>query len=309
MSPGKKHAAMKLSRQLASVPVEKYRMEKDGRKWKTVALDRMALADWLGTHGDGDGSRIFPGIATMANKFGWSRRKVCYLLDDLGELRLLESTPHYSRLKRTRIRQMNLTAFLTPPAPPPPPPPPGPGVQDSPAEESNIQGAGVQHSTLDSHSQECNIQSEECKIETQECKIDVQECKHTLHTTVTLTDTLTVTTEGGAKTAPQVPPVDFLDALCAHLDSDRQDQVRKLVEHYHRLLDSDCFEEKTDAPQFAAWHQLYVKAARGLALHWKDRNDLWEYIVNSYRPPDQERRERVRTATDEYIAQVRMRRS
>jgi len=162
--------SVKLSRQLAVLPVEKYRLPKDGRKWQAVARNRMMLADFLGTHGDGDGSRVFPSVATMAKKFGWSESKTYYLLADLKELRLLESTPHYSAPKhhRTRIRQMNIAAFLD-----------HPGLQDRQSQDSKI-------------GQDSKIQ--DSKIDMQDSKIRVQDSNVTLEPKDTVTDTTTVTT-------------------------------------------------------------------------------------------------------------------
>lgn len=104
-------SSLKLSRDLAKIPVERYRLPKDGRKWKSIARQRMALAEWLAGHGDGDGSRIFPSAETMTRHFGWSRRKTFYLLADLLELRLLESTGHLTEEHGTRVRRMNMAAF------------------------------------------------------------------------------------------------------------------------------------------------------------------------------------------------------
>lgn len=38
--------SVKLSRELAKLPIEKYRLPKDGRKWQAVARNRMMLADF-----------------------------------------------------------------------------------------------------------------------------------------------------------------------------------------------------------------------------------------------------------------------
>jgi hypothetical protein len=89
----------------------------------------MALAEWLATHGDADGSRIFPSENSITAHFGWSRRKTFYLLDDLKQLHLLESSGLTSE-HGTRVRRMNLAAFV------------GAGVQDS----QSSAGAGVQDS-------------------------------------------------------------------------------------------------------------------------------------------------------------------
>jgi hypothetical protein len=130
----------------------RYRLSRDGRKWRLIARERMALAEWLATHGDADGSRIWPAVASIMRHFGWSHGKTFYLLKDLKDLGLLESSGLTSE-RGTRVRRMNLAAFL------------GAGVQDSP-------GAGVQDSRPE-----------------QESKIREQESNVTLDTTVTLTDT------------------------------------------------------------------------------------------------------------------------
>ena len=165
--------SVKLSRELAVLPVEKYRLPKDGRKWQAVARNRMMLADFLGTHGDGDGSRIFPSIRTMMRKFGWSHGKTCYLLADLRELRLLENTKNYSSPKhhRTRVRQMNVTAFLD-----------HSGVQDRQSQESKIE--------QESNIQDSNIGAQESKIEVQESNAYVGHNSHSnRHLTVTTAKT------------------------------------------------------------------------------------------------------------------------
>jgi hypothetical protein len=120
---------LRLSRDLARVPLDRYRIpEKDGRKWKAIARQRMALAEWLAIHGDADGSRIFPSEHSITSHFGWSRRQTFYLLKNLKELLLLDSCGLTSQ-HGTRVRRMNLAAFL------------GAGVQDS-------AGAGVQDSRI-----------------------------------------------------------------------------------------------------------------------------------------------------------------
>jgi hypothetical protein len=103
--------ALRLSRDLREIPLDRYKLDKDGRKWKAIARERMALAEWLATHGDADGSRIFPSVNSMIRHFGWSHGKTCYLLDDLKSLALLESEG-YSRVRGTRRRRMNIRAFV-----------------------------------------------------------------------------------------------------------------------------------------------------------------------------------------------------
>lgn len=70
--------SIKLSRELARISIEKYRMAKDGRKWSAAARNRMSLAEFLATFGDADGSRIFVSVRTMAEKFGWSESKTYF---------------------------------------------------------------------------------------------------------------------------------------------------------------------------------------------------------------------------------------
>jgi hypothetical protein len=192
--------SLKLSRELAKIPVEKYRLAEDGRKWKAISHDRMGLAGFLGVHGDGDGTRIFLSIKTMMLHFKWSHGKVCYLLEDLRELLLLEDTPNYSH-HGTRIRQMNLAAFLDRPEPPPLPGPkprkPKPpksnpdsgagdttGVQHTNGQESNI---ASKESNIDTGVQDSGVQHSEAGVQdtTQESKIEGQESNVTLDTTVT----------------------------------------------------------------------------------------------------------------------------
>jgi hypothetical protein len=141
---------LKLSRDLREVPVERYRLPTDGRKWKAIARERMALAEWLSTYGDADGTRIWPSVGSMVLHFGWSRGKMFYLLADLRKLKLLDGEPAGRRggartakdprgaltgEHGTRKRRMNLAAFL------------GAEVQDSqnsPAAEVQDSGAEVQ---------------------------------------------------------------------------------------------------------------------------------------------------------------------
>ena len=109
--------SLKLSRDLRKFPFDKYRLPTDGRKWKLLARDRQGLAAFLGTFGDGDGSRVSPGVRRMTMYFGWSRAKTFRLLADLKELALLEDErgANDKRLLTgehgTRKRRMNLPAF------------------------------------------------------------------------------------------------------------------------------------------------------------------------------------------------------
>lgn len=133
---------LRLSRDLGRVSVENYRLAKDGRKWRAIARDRMSLAEWLAIHGDGDGSRIFPSVGSMIRHFGWSRSKTFYLLEDLKTLGLLIRDPDGQKLTGehgTRIRRMDLAAFLGRAGVQDSKASPGAEVQDSRAEvQSNV---------------------------------------------------------------------------------------------------------------------------------------------------------------------------
>jgi hypothetical protein len=235
-----KTKSRKLSRELAAIPIERYRMWKDGRKWKAVAGERMSLAEFLGNHADGDGSRIYPSLQSMMRKFRWSNGKVCYLLDDLRELRLLEDTPNYSgpQFHRTRIRKMNLDVFLAMPsyddmaklfdeamaeeiqqsfdlalAQDAEHVKATSGLQDSDFQDSKIeQESKIQDSKIET--QDSNIQNQESKIQEQDSKIEVQESKigGFLDTTVTKTVTQTVTTQTvTSEEPPPLPPIEKTD--------------------------------------------------------------------------------------------------
>ena len=108
--PVRMSSPLKLSRQLSKIPIDHYYLPDD--RGTSAARDRMALAEWRGIHGDADGSRIFPSVKSMSEHFRWSRRKTFYLLGDLKELRLIESTGHYAGEHGTRIWKMNVAVFL-----------------------------------------------------------------------------------------------------------------------------------------------------------------------------------------------------
>src|ERR1700730_15896324 len=78
--------------EICKVPVESFRKPTDGRKWKAAASARKTLAVQLAGYADADGSSIRPSTQTLADQTGFSRRKVCYLLDDLKELGFMERT-------------------------------------------------------------------------------------------------------------------------------------------------------------------------------------------------------------------------
>jgi hypothetical protein len=75
--------SVKLIRDMRGFPPACYRLEADGRKWRSVSEDRKTLALLLATYGDGDGTRIMPGIRQLVKSTGWSRAKVCRVLTGL----------------------------------------------------------------------------------------------------------------------------------------------------------------------------------------------------------------------------------
>jgi hypothetical protein len=89
-NPGQSKS-LKLSRNMRGIPATTYRMRGDGRKWKMLCDQRKQLADWLATYGDGDGTRIFPKVATMLAAFDtWSRAKIFARLKDLRALGVMQ---------------------------------------------------------------------------------------------------------------------------------------------------------------------------------------------------------------------------
>jgi len=102
-----KTKAVKLSRAMREIPLEAYRLPKHSRKWKSLCRQLMALADFLATYGDGDGTRIQAGVNAMMRKFRVSRRTVFYWLDDLKELGILTNTGKLTSMHGTRVRQLH----------------------------------------------------------------------------------------------------------------------------------------------------------------------------------------------------------
>jgi hypothetical protein len=103
-----------LCRAVASLPVEYFRhpQDRNGKRWKELAKKRKSLALWLGTHGDPDGTRICPGIRSMVAAQGESRATLFRLLADLEELCLLVSEKHLDKKRGTRVRRLDVRAFL-----------------------------------------------------------------------------------------------------------------------------------------------------------------------------------------------------
>jgi hypothetical protein len=102
-----KKSPLKLSRYTRGIPASSYLLPTDGKKWKPLCNERKALADWLATYGDGDGTRIFPSIDTMQRAFDtMSRRTLFRRLKDLQSVGILKSEGLHGE-RGSRIRRLN----------------------------------------------------------------------------------------------------------------------------------------------------------------------------------------------------------
>jgi hypothetical protein len=104
---------MKLVRRLSKFTFDKYALPTDSKheyQAEQTRRDRMTLADYLATFADADGSRIFPSVARLSRKFGWSRRKTFYVLDALRTLGLLSSSG-LSNMHGTKVRELHPEVF------------------------------------------------------------------------------------------------------------------------------------------------------------------------------------------------------
>jgi hypothetical protein len=98
-------------RDLRDAPLEEFRLPDDSqRQWKQVARNRQALANFLATYADGDGSRVYPSIATMMLHFGWSKATNCRLLKDLETLGLQKKVGLQGK-QGTARRQIQVDVF------------------------------------------------------------------------------------------------------------------------------------------------------------------------------------------------------
>ena len=99
-------------RDLRDAPLDEFRLPNDSqRQWKQVARNRQALANFLATYADGDGSRIFPGEKAMTEHFGWSRATTIRFLADLRALNLLAEKTGLHGESGTAIRKMDVVGF------------------------------------------------------------------------------------------------------------------------------------------------------------------------------------------------------
>ena len=89
------------------IPIEVFRIPTDGRKWKAAASNRKTLMIQLAGYANADGTSIRPSTKTLADQTGFSRRKVCRLLDDLKVLGLCERVGRYGQ-RGAAIRKLVL---------------------------------------------------------------------------------------------------------------------------------------------------------------------------------------------------------
>jgi hypothetical protein len=101
-----KDSSVRCVRDVRRLPLASYRMPDDGRKWKELCSKRLALANHLATFADADGTNIKPGVTTLMIHFGWSRRTVFNVLDDLKRLGMIISKG-LSEYHGTRNRHFN----------------------------------------------------------------------------------------------------------------------------------------------------------------------------------------------------------
>jgi hypothetical protein len=92
---------------VCKIPIEVFRMPTDGRKWKAAAGNRKTLMMQLAGYANADGTSIRPSTKTLADQTGFSRRKVCRLLDDLKVLGFCERVGRYGQ-RGAAIRKLVL---------------------------------------------------------------------------------------------------------------------------------------------------------------------------------------------------------
>ena len=88
-----------------------YRLESDGRQWKSQASKRRQLAEWLATFANGDGTSIEVGIERMADKYAVDRATIFRWLDELRELHALAPKINLTSRHGTAVRSLTLEAF------------------------------------------------------------------------------------------------------------------------------------------------------------------------------------------------------
>jgi hypothetical protein len=140
-----KNQSLKCSQQVRNIPLERYRLPDDGRKWKQAARSRSALLVRLSSYANGDGTFVrngrnySPSLETLEKHI--AQKSFYRLTDALQSVGLLSWTreKHYDR----RIYTINL---------------PEPGVTFNPEQVSDSEKPGVTFASEDpnqvSHSPE-----------------------------------------------------------------------------------------------------------------------------------------------------------
>ena len=103
MTAPKKNQSLKCSQQVRNIPLERYRLSTDGRKWKQAARGRSGLLLRLSSYANGDGTFVrngrnySPSLKTLLNHVGHG--SYYRLVDDLRSAGLLSWTreKHYER--------------------------------------------------------------------------------------------------------------------------------------------------------------------------------------------------------------------
>jgi hypothetical protein len=86
---------------VCDIPLENFKMAKDGRKWKRAAGNRQTVLIHLAKHANADGTSARPSIAKLMAKTGFCHGKVCYIIDDLKVMGYIETvTKGFSRAGR-----------------------------------------------------------------------------------------------------------------------------------------------------------------------------------------------------------------
>jgi len=108
----KRKNVRKCSLQIRDVPDSVFRMDSDGRKWRSQATLRAKLAHYLATFANPDGSHIGIGVERMSARLQVSRRTTFELLNDLRYLGFLVDGSK-TKFRGTRWRTLNATAILS----------------------------------------------------------------------------------------------------------------------------------------------------------------------------------------------------
>jgi hypothetical protein len=106
-----KGKSLKCGRELRDVTLERFRLPGDGREWKHSARNRQALAAFLATFANADGSRVRPSIPTMCEHFGFHKATVCRLLAALEALGFQKRVGRFGGKNGVAIRQLNVAAL------------------------------------------------------------------------------------------------------------------------------------------------------------------------------------------------------